>query len=126
MCKVCFKSHNVRSETTWECTECKVALHLPKMLSKTSVSAKRITEENKRLYQLEQDRKIKIKSLHQENDLVLLHNESKTYKLDKEWLGPYKVIDVQIPNYLSEISSSKNLLVHGNRLKPFYCSRNSS
>lgn len=88
-------------------------------------AVKRITEANKRVHKLEQDKKIKIKNLYQENDLVLLHNENKTHKLDKEWLGPYRIISVQIPNYLLEISNSKNLLVHGNKIKLFYSSRDS-
>lgn len=87
-------------------------------------AAKRITEENKSLYKLEQDKRIKIKSLYQVNDLVLLHNDNKTHKLDREWLGPYKIISTQPPNYLIEITSSKTLLVYGNRLKLFHTSRN--
>ena len=47
-------------------------------------AAKRITNENKKRYKKDQDRKIKLKSLYQINDLVLLHNDHKTHKLDKE------------------------------------------
>lgn len=90
------------------------------------LTAKRLTDENKRHYKLEQDKKIKIKSLYQADDLVLLHNDSKRHKLDKEWLGPYKIIEAQPPNYLIEITSSRTLLVHGNRLKLFHTFRNSS
>lgn len=33
MCKVCYK-HKKRSETSWECSKCKVALHVPKCFTK--------------------------------------------------------------------------------------------
>ena len=33
LCKVCTK-HKIRSETSWECSKCKVALHLPKCFQK--------------------------------------------------------------------------------------------
>ncbi|KAK9296902.1 hypothetical protein QLX08_009212 [Tetragonisca angustula] len=88
-------------------------------------AAKRITNENKKRYKKDQDRKIRLKSLHQIDDLVLLHNDHKTHKLDKEWLGPYKILEIKTPNYLLDIPKAKPLLTHGNRLKPYHFSRDS-
>lgn len=111
--------------TTPELDSSEVFLACKRQHEEYLAAAKRFTEENKRLHKLSQDKKIKIQNLYQLNDLVLLHNDNKTHKLDREWLGPYKILDIQTPNYLIEISSNKTALVHGNRLKLFYFSRDS-
>lgn len=77
-------------------------------------------ETNKKRYKREQDRKIRIQSLYNVDDLVLLHNDHKQNKLSPEFLGPYKIIEVRKPNYLIQIQNNKTLLVHGNRLKPYH------
>ncbi|HGJ5890683.1 MAG TPA: hypothetical protein ACHBZA_04870 [Arsenophonus apicola] len=80
-------------------------------------NAKVIIETNKKRYKNEQDRKIRIKSLYNVGDLVLLHNEHKTHKLDSEWTGPYEVLEVHTPNYLLKINNKRTQLTHGNRIK---------
>lgn len=82
--------------------------------------AKLIINKNKERYKREQDRKIKIKSVYKEGDLVLLHNDHRSYKLSREWLRPYKIIEIKTSNYLLEINSKRAMLVHGNRIKPYH------
>ena len=64
----------------------------------------------------QQDEKI-AHPLFETGDYVLLHNNSKTSKLEKEWLVPYTVIRrIGESNY--EILCEKaNYIVHANRLK---------
>lgn len=86
-------------------------------------NAKRIIQKNKERYKRDQDRKIRLKGIYNIGDLVLLHNDHKEHKLDKEWLGPYKILEVKTPNYLIQISDKKTLYTHGNRIKPYHLSR---
>lgn len=78
------------------------------------------TQTNKNRYKADQDRKIRIQSLYNTGDMVLLHDDHRRNKLSPEWTGPYPIIETNKPNYLIKINPNKNLLVHGNRLKPYH------
>ena len=57
--------------------------------------------------------------------LTISYCYDKTHKLNKEWLGSHKILEIKTPNYLLDILKAKPLLTHGNRLKPYHFSRDS-
>lgn len=88
--------------------------------------ARTTLEKNKKRYQRDQLRKIvKTQALFHEGDLVLVHNESKTNKLDREWLGPFPIVKINTPYYEIRINNQTKK-IHGNRLKPYFSGQSSS
>ena len=53
-------------------------------------------------------------------DLVLLHNDTKGNKLEREWLGPYTVIKRTNEVDYERIHNGHVYTVHANRLKSYY------
>ena len=81
--------------------------------------ARETTERNKQRYFRDQQRKIiKTQAVFNQNDLVLLHNDHKAHKLDHEWLGPFRILEANTPNYTIDFKG-KPTRVHGNRLKVY-------
>lgn len=63
---------------------------------------------------------VRVNPIFEIGDLVLLHNDSKTNKMESEWLGPYTVTRrVNDVNYEILYNSSR-YVVHSNRLKLFF------
>lgn len=80
--------------------------------------AREITHKHKEKYKRIQEKEIcKVMPTLKITDKVYLYNSHKKHKLDTEWLGPYEITKVNIPNYEIKINNELKL-AHGSRLKP--------
>ena len=62
-------------------------------------AARKRIEANKEKHKKQQDaRLIRYQQIFNEGDLVMLHNDSPTSKIDAEWLGPYTILTSNSPN----------------------------
>lgn len=82
--------------------------------------ARQTLDRNKARYKRDQDRKIiRTQSIFNIGDKVLVHNDHKSNKLDREWLGPVTVTETSPPTYTIEYDNGRTQRIHGNRLKTF-------
>lgn len=91
-----------------------------KQLDKYRTLAKQTLEESRKRYARDQKRKIvRTQTVFKEGDLILIHNDHKTDKLDDEWLGPYTIKSVKTPFYEYTVNG-QDKKIHGNHIKPYF------
>lgn len=91
-----------------------------KQLDKYRTLAKQTLEECTKRYARDQKRKIvRTQTVFKEGDLILIHNDHKTDKLDDEWLGPYTIKSVKTPFYEYTVNG-QDKKIHGNHIKPYF------
>lgn len=80
-----------------------------------------ITNQNKKRYQREQNRKIiKTQTVFNIGDKVWIHTNHKRNKLDHEWLRPVEIIQTSPPIYTIRYDDNHTQKIHDNRLKPYF------
>lgn len=57
--------------------------------------------------------------------MVLVQDESvrrgRSKKLERAYIGPYEIISIEGPNLILRTKHSKELKIHANRAKLFFC-----